>query len=76
MNEFIHVMKRQNDACIAIMIFGVHGLVIQPIQVILLDYIMGVKLNVYNTIWVILRYPPSCLRDFNECVNTFLVPTF
>ena len=37
---------------------------------------MGAKLNVYNTIRVILRYPPSCLCDFNECVNTLLVPTF
>ena len=34
MNELMHVMQRQNDACNAIKIFGVHGLVI---QVILLD---------------------------------------
>ena len=41
----MHVMQEQIDASNAIMIFGVHGLVI---QVILLDKIMGAKLSVYT----------------------------
>ena len=36
----MHVMQEQIDACNAIMIFGVHGLVIQ--------FIMGAKLSVYR----------------------------
>ena len=31
MNKMMHVMQEQIDACNAIMIFGVHGLVIQVI---------------------------------------------
>ena len=41
----MHVMQRQIDACNAIMIFGVHGLVI---QVILINQIMGAKLSIYR----------------------------
>ena len=41
----MHVMQEQIDACNALMIFGVHGLVI---QVIFLDSIMGAKLSVYT----------------------------
>ena len=41
----MHVMIEQIDACNAIMIFWVHGLVI---QVVLLDQIMGAKLGVYT----------------------------
>ena len=57
----MQVMQEQIDACNAIMIFGVHGLVIQPIQVILLDYIMGAKLSTYRM--------PLIDRDWKVNVN-------
>ena len=47
----MHVMQEQIDTCNAIMIFGIHELVIQAI---LLDLIMGAKLS--STILLILLF--------------------
>ena len=59
MNELMHVMQRQIDACNAIMIFGVHGLVI---QVILINQIMGAKLSIYRKKIKIKIKIPSMLK--------------
>ena len=55
----MHVMQRQIDACNAIMIFGVHGLVI---QVILINQIMGAKLSIYRKKIKIKIKIPSMLK--------------
>ena len=55
----MHVMQRQIDACNAIMIFGVHGLVI---QVILINQIMGTKLSIYRKKIKIKIKIPSMLK--------------
>ena len=55
----MHVMQRQIDACNAIMIFGVHGLVI---QVILINQIMGAKLSIYRKKKKIKIKIPSMLK--------------
>ena len=34
MNELMHIMQEKIDACTAIMIFGVHGWLIQPSSLI------------------------------------------
>ena len=59
MNELMHVTQRQIDACNAIMIFGVHGLVI---QVILINQIMGAKLSIYRKKIKIKIKIPSMLK--------------